>query len=315
VEVAEKDRMKVRWARLSVVSNTCLVVFKVAVGVFGGSVSILAEAIHSGNDLIAAVIAYGAVRKSSKPPDSDHGFGHGKYENLSGLVEAGLIIVAGVSILWESVRRILEPQPVEHIGLGIAVMGVSAVVNLFVARKLLSVARQTDSIAIETDGHHLMVDVWTSVGVMVGLALLAATGLDILDPIVSTLVAIYILWLGIGLTRRAGRDLLDAELPESEITEIRRIIADKSHAIATFHKLATRKAGGTRMIDVHILVHGEQSVRRAHDLVSHIEQDLRERFPGARTMVHVEPCENECEFCGVVGCSDDRRSSSPENTI
>lgn len=299
--------MKKRWAKLSVGSNAVLVLFKLVVAALSGSVSILAEAIHSGNDLLAAVIAFGAVHKAARPPDEDHGFGHGKYENLSGLVEAGLIIVAGASILWESVGRLVDPTPVDHVGLGIAVMGVSAVVNLFVSRKLLAVARATDSIALETDGHHLLVDVWTSLGVMAGLGLMAATGLDILDPLVSTLVALYIIWLGIGLVRKAGRDLLDAELPANEVAQIRRILADQSHPIATYHKLATRKAGGIRMLDVHILFNGDETVRKAHDLVSHIEQDLRERFPGMRTMVHIEPCKRDCDACHVTGCPEDSR--------
>jgi len=304
----EKNRLKVRWARLSIVSNAFLIVFKLAVGILGGSVSVLAEAVHSLNDLVASLITFGAVRKSAKPPDSDHRFGHGKYENLAGMAESALIVLAGVMILYEAVKRILHPSPVRLLWLGVAVMLVSGLVNLAVSRVLIRVARRTDSIAIETDGAHLLVDVYTSLGVAAGLLAIRLTGLWILDPILSILIALYIVYLGARLSLRSARDLLDEQLPAEEVRAIERIIADGTHAIVSFHKLATRKAGGTRMIDVHIQVHGGSSVKDAHDLVTHIEADLRARFPGARTMVHVEPCDEDCAACRVGECPERRRA-------
>ncbi len=302
----EKNRLKIRWARLSIFSNGLLVAFKVTVGILSGSVSIIAEAVHSLNDLLASLITFGAVRKSSKPPDNDHRFGHGKFENLSGLVESALIILAGLIIISEAVRKILHPSPISLLWLGIGVMLVSGIVNLVVSRILLRVARQTDSIAIEADGAHLLVDVYTSFGVMAGLVAIKLTGLWILDPVLSILIALYILYLGTSLSIRSGRDLLDEQLPAEEVRSIEMILSDRTHSIASFHKLATRKAGGTRMIDVHIQVHGNASVKDAHDLVTHIERDLQDKYPGARIMIHVEPCEKECVVCNVGRCPDRR---------
>ena len=300
----EKNRLKIRWARLSIFSNALLVAFKLTVGILGGSVSIIAEAVHSLNDLLASLITFGAVRKSSKPPDDDHRFGHGKYENLSGMVESALIILAGVMIISGAVKRIMHPSQISFLWAGVGVMLVSGLTNLVVSRILLRVARQTDSIAIETDGAHLLVDVYTSFGVMAGLVAIKFTGLWILDPILSILIALYIIYLGTRLSIRSGKDLLDEQLPPEEVRSIETIISDRTHAIASFHKLATRKAGGTRMIDVHIHVHGKSSVKEAHDLITHIERDLQDKYPGARTMIHVEPCKEECVVCNVGECPD-----------
>lgn len=304
---ADKNATKIRWAKLSIASNAALVTFKLAVGILAGSMAIVAEAVHSANDFLAAVIAYGAVRKAAQPPDKDHAFGHGKYENLSGLLEAALIVAAGGVIIYQSAGKIANPGEVRFLDLGIAVMILSAVVNFFVARKLSEVARDTDSIAIETDAAHLMVDVYTSLGVGAGLIAIRLTGLHVLDPAISVLVAFYIIWLGVRLSWKAGSDLLDQQLPQAEVEEIEKTIADRSHSIASFHKLATRKAGGTRMIDVHIQVHAAESVRNAHDLASHIERDIRARFPGARVLTHIEPCDDRCEACRVPGCPGDRK--------
>jgi cation diffusion facilitator family transporter len=305
--MTENDARKIRWAKLSVVSNAALVAFKLVVGVLAGSMAIIAEAVHSANDLLAAAIAYGAVRKAAEPPDADHAFGHGKFENLSGLLEAALIVAAGGVIIHQSAGKIANPGEVRFLDLGIAVMILSAAVNFFVARKLAEVARETDSIAIETDAAHLMVDVYTSLGVGAGLLAIRLTGLHVLDPAISIAVALYIIWLGVRLSWKAGSDLLDRQLPQAEVEEIERTIADRSHSIASFHKLATRKSGGTRMIDVHIQVHGAASVRDSHELASHIEHDICAKYPGARVLTHIEPCDDRCEACGVPGCPDDRK--------
>jgi len=310
----EQNRLKIRWAALSVVSNSLLVAVKVTVGVLGNSVSIIAEAVHSMNDLLAALITFAAVRKSAQPPDSNHRFGHGKFENLSGLIESALIVAAGIVIVAQAVRKILHPSPIHYLDLAMGVMLLSAGVNFVVSRILLRVARQTDSIAIETDGAHLLVDVYTSLGVMAGLAAIKLTGLVILDPILSIAIALYIIYLGSRLSVRAGKDLLDEQLPAEEVQAIEKIIGDRTHAIASFHKLATRKAGATRMIDVHIQVHGNESVRTAHDIITHIERDIEFRYPGARVMIHVEPCDETCTLCNVVQCPDRKPTPAPQKS-
>jgi len=302
--VARNNRLKVRWAALSIASNTLLVTLKLAVGILGNSISIIAEAVHSLNDLLASLITYAAVRKSSQPPDSNHRFGHGKFENLSGLIQSALIVAAGVVIITQAAGKLLRPSPVHYLGLAMGVMLFSAVVNFAVSRVLLRVARRTDSIAIETDGAHLLVDVYTSLGVLAGLAAIRLTGWVILDPVLSIAIALYILYLGVRLSLRSGKDLLDEQLPAEEIRVIEEIIGDRTHTISSFHKLATRKAGSTRMIDVHIQVHGSETVQAAHDMITHIERDIQARYPGTRTMIHVEPCEETCAHCRIGHCPD-----------
>jgi cation diffusion facilitator family transporter len=306
MDIAAGNR-KIKWAWVSVVSNTLLVAFKLAVGFFSGSISIISEAIHSGIDLVAAAIAYASVRASSEPADGKHPFGHGKYENLSGLIESALIVAAGVIIIYEAGKKLVTPSPVMHLELGVAVMLVSAVVNIVVSRILLRVARETDSVALETDGAHLLVDVYTSAGVMAGLIAIRMTGWMYLDPLISIGIAGYITWLGISLSIKSSRDLLDVRLPDEEVGQVEKIICDNTHAISSFHKLATRKSGGHRMMDVHIQVHGGTTVKESHDLATHIEQDIMAKFPGSRVLIHIEPCDDKCTECRMTGCPDDRR--------
>ncbi|MEI7502523.1 MAG: cation diffusion facilitator family transporter [Paludibacter sp.] len=178
---------------LSVISNTTLVVFKLIIGIIIGSVSVISEAIHSGVDLVAAIIAYFAVKTANKPPDSKHLYGHGKYENFSGTIEAVLIFVAAGWIIFEAVKKLLHPEPMEEVGWGIIIMIISALVNIFVSNKLFKVGKETDSIALQADAWHLKTDVYTSLGVAVGLSLIYLTGIQILDPIVAILVALMII--------------------------------------------------------------------------------------------------------------------------
>lgn len=184
---------KVKTARLSIISNSLLIVMKVVAGLISGSVSILSEAIHSGMDLVAAIIAFFSVKFSDTPPDKEHPYGHGKFENVSGVVEALLIFVAAGWIIYEAIEKITHPSPVENIQIGSLVMGISAVVNFLVSRRLYKVARKTDSIALEADALHLKTDVLTSLGVAVGLTLIWFTHWTILDPAVAILVALMII--------------------------------------------------------------------------------------------------------------------------
>lgn len=181
--------------------------------------------------------------------------------------------------------------------LGIAVMLVASAVNFFVSRKLIRVARDTDSVAIETDGTHLLVDVYTSLGVMAGLVLIRVTGLTILDPILSMVIAAYIVFLGIHLSIKSTRDLLDVSLPPAEVEAIEQILRDRSHPLVSYHGVATRKAAGTRMIEAHLVVHRTATVAEGHDIAEHIRSDLMTEFPGARVILHVDPCEESCVAC------------------
>ena len=214
---------KVKAARLSLMSNTSLIIMKLIVGLFTGSVSIISEAIHSTMDLLAAIIAFFSVRISDKPADESHPYGHGKIENISGVIEALFIFVASVWIIVESVKKIINPEEIESVGIGFIVMFISAAINFIVSKKLYKVAKEESSIALEADALHLKADVYTSLGVGVGLILIWITGLNYLDPIVAILVAIFILKESFELLKTAFNPLLDIKLSDEEIEIIKMI--------------------------------------------------------------------------------------------
>lgn len=300
---------KERVALLSVVSNTTLVVMKLIVGIGIGSVSVISEAIHSGVDLVAAIIALFSVKTSSLPADGKHPFGHGKIENISGTIEALLIFVAAIWIIWEAIRKLIEPQPVETVGWGVIVMLFSAAANTVVARILFKVGKETDSVALMADGWHLRTDVYTSAGVMVSLAViwggeLLFPGLHFhwLDPAAAIGVACLILKAAWDLTRQSAGGLMDETLPPEEEEEIRRLIRSQLPLVHGFHQLRTRKAGHFRFIEVHIQVDGKMSVETAHTLNQDLVRRIKERFRQATVTVHTEPCNGQCAEKCLAGC-------------
>jgi cation diffusion facilitator family transporter len=257
-------------------------------GVLMGSVAVISEAIHSGIDLLAAIVAFIAIRKADEPADHDHPFGHGKFENISGFFEALLIFAAAGLIISEAVKKLLHSAEVENLGWGIGVMAVSGIVNLVVSRILFASAKKTGSIAIEADAMHLWVDVFTSIGVMAGLVLIRLTGWEILDPVIAIVVAGLILKASFDLTLKSITDLADHQLPECEIASIRSII-DSNQEVESYHKLRTRKSGGRREIDIHVQVDRATTVVDAHSLCFKIENAIKEALPGAYVTIHVEP--------------------------
>jgi cation diffusion facilitator family transporter len=287
-------RVKTRAAALSIVSNSVLVAVKLAVGFAIGSVAVLSEAVHSATDLLASIIAFFAVRASDAPPDQEHPYGHGKMESLSGLAEALLILVAGGYIVHEAFHALQHGRAGGAVGWGIAVMALSALVNTFIARYLFRVARETDSLALEADAHHLNIDVWTSAGVVFGLVLVALTGNPVFDPLVALVVAFFILKTGWDVLTSAFAPLLDARLPEAEIAAVERIM-EANPAILSWHKLRTRKAGSHRHIDVHIQVDDDMSLRDAHRLTEDLEDEIRACLPNVHVVIHTEPYEEEIE--------------------
>ncbi len=289
-------------AALSIISNSLLITLKLVAGLITGSISILAEAIHSLLDLAAAIIAFFGVRISDRPADKQHPFGHGKAENISGVAEAGLIFVAAGLIIYEAIKRLVTGGTVELLELGLGVMAVSIVVNIFVSRHLLKVSRTTDSIALEADARHLTTDVWTSAGVFVGLVVVWLTGVAILDPIIALIVALFILKAAYEILMRSFGGLVDVKLPEAEEKEIIACIKEHSGQLVGFHKLRTRKAGSQRFIELHLVVPKNVSVEKAHRLCDHLERDLRKRLPRISITIHIEPCKLECRQCSIV-CS------------
>ena len=297
------DRLKQNTARLSVLSNTFLVLLKFIVGFAIGSVSIISEAIHSSMDLIAAVIAFFSVRKSAEPPDAAHSFGHGKFEDLSGLIEALLILVAAILIIYEAATKLLGHTQVElkpeMIIFGIAVMGISALVNWYISHRLFIVAKESESIALESDAWHLRTDIYTSLGVFAGLILIRLTGNPIFDPLVALCVAVVIMKAAYDLTKRSLSDLIDHSIPETDEKRIKEIICEHSSIYAGFHDLKTRRSGPEIFIEFHLVVPGDISVAHSHDLTDHLESDLNTEYPRATITIHVEPCtEGKCTRCG-----------------
>ncbi len=289
---------KMNAATLSVVSNSALVTGKVSIGLLTGSVAILSEGIHSGIDLVAALIAFFSVRESGKPADERHRYGHGKIENISGTVEALLIIVAALWIIYEAADKLRHGAEVGQLGLGLGIMGISAVVNIFVSSKLMHTAKATDSVALEADAMHLRTDVFTSLGVLVGLAAIKLTGISLLDPIAAIGVALLIIKAGVDLTRQAFFPLVDVSLPAEEEQVIVDIIESFSANYLEFHKLRTRKAGPERHIDLHLVVPQELPVRQVHSLCDLIEAEIKRKFPGSHVLIHSEPCEpGQCKDC------------------
>jgi cation diffusion facilitator family transporter len=302
MDKASLDKLKESTARLSVLSNTGLVLMKFIVGTAIGSVSIISEAIHSSMDLIAALIAFFSVRKSAEPPDAQHEFGHGKFEDISGLIEALLIFIAAVLIIWEAAQKLLgessELLNPELLMWGIAVMGISALVNWYVSNRLFKVGKQSESIALESDAWHLRTDVYTSLGVFIGLILIRLTGMTILDPLIAIGVAIVIMKAAYDLTRRSIADLIDHSIPAADQQRIQEIICDHASVYAGFHDLKTRRSGPEIFIEFHLVVPGDVTVLQVHDLSDHIESDLKIEYPRANITIHAEPCNEGCTRCG-----------------
>lgn len=282
---------KVRVARLSVISNSLLIVMKFTVGIIGGSVSVMSEAIHSVMDLFASVITFFSVKISNNPPDEEHPYGHGKIENVSGVIEALLIFVAVIWILCESVKKLTNNEPAEAFGIGSLVMFVSVIVNFFVSRRLYKVAKATDSIALEANALHLKTDMYTSLAVGTGLLLIWLTNLYYLDPIIAIIVALFILTEAYKLLKNAYLPLLDVKLSDNEISIIKQVIEQCSTSQMNFHQLRTRKSGSYRYIDLHLEIPQDMTVKESHNICDMIEKEINKRIENTEVSIHVEPFE------------------------
>jgi cation diffusion facilitator family transporter len=299
-----QNTRKVRAAYLSVASNTGLVVGKLGTGLAMSSVAVLSEAVHSGIDLIAALLATFAVRHAIRPADSTHAYGHGKFEDVSGTIEAALILLAAAIIVYESAHRLLNMEGIELPLLGIAIMGVSALVNVVVSRHLFKVAKETESVALEADALHLRTDVWTSLGVMAALVIIYLTDWQWVDPVVAIGVAVLIGYAAYTLTRRTLSELVDAPLPEEETKVIKEILHGHVGMHIGWDSIRTRKAGPDRHIDLHLHFPPSMPVSEAHEISHHIQEDIEKRLPRSHVLIHLEPCVAECEGCAEEECDD-----------
>ena len=288
---------KSKFALLSICSNTLLIIFKVVAGLLSGSVSIISEAIHSAMDLVASIVAFLSVRGSAKPADKDHPYGHGKIENISGVVEGVLIFIAAGMIIVEAAKKLFEPAAIDQAFIAIAVMMLAALVNFFVSRKLYQVAKEEDSMALEADALHLKTDVYTSIGVGFGILLIKMTGFVILDSIVAILVALLIIKEAHDLCKNALEHLIDVRLTDDEEKEINEIITKVmgiyADQLSDYHKLKTRKSGNKMHIDFHITLNPNLTVKEAHDIVGCLKKEINSKFSNSRVNVHIDPDKNQ----------------------
>jgi cation diffusion facilitator family transporter len=285
-----------RFAWLSIGAAIVTIALKLAAWRLTGSVGLLSDALESGVNLAAAIITLLVLGVAARPADEAHAFGYSKAEYFASGAEGALIIVAAAGIAWAGVDRLLAPRAIEAPGVGLAVSAVASGVNLVVARVLLAAGRRRHSIALEADAHHLMTDVWTSAGVIVGVAAAWATGLALLDPLIALAVAANIVWTGVKILRRSAYGLLDRALDAGEQRALAEVLERHAQPPVQFHAVRTRQAGARRFVSFHVLVPGDWTVRRGHELLERIEADVRAAVPNANVMTHLEAIEDPASF-------------------
>lgn len=286
-------------ASLSVFSNFLLIIIKFVTGFATGSVSIVSEAIHSGSDLLASLIAYFAVNKADAPADKDHQFGHGKYEDAAGFVEGTLIILAALFIIYEAFKKLNgETEPINNSAAGIIVMIFSVVLNIVISTILFYTARKTDSIALYSDAEHLRTDILSSATVLAGLLIIHYTGLHIIDPIIAVIVAVIIIHTGYKICKQTMNDLLDGSLPNEDLNTINFTVKNYIHqGVSCIKDIKTRKSGKDKEINLVLLVDGDMTVTKAHKMCDSLENELETALGSTKITIHIEPLEDSCISC------------------
>lgn len=285
-------RRLTRYAWLSIATALVTIGLKAGAYLLTGSVGLLSDAMESGVNLVAAIIALVALTIAARPPDEEHAYGHSKAEYFSSGIEGGMIIVAAIMIMASATERLLYPQPLQRIETGLLISLVAAGLNLATAIVLGRAGKEYDSATLQADARHLMTDVWTTAGVLLAVGAVAVTGWDALDPIIAILVALHILRSGFLLMRNSAYGLMDTALPDTEQEKIVSILEDHVDDGVMYHALRTRQSGAQRFISVHVQVPGAWSVQRGHTLLEEIEADIREAFPRVSVFTHLEPVED-----------------------
>jgi len=295
----QNDLMKSRasltkFAWLSIGAALATILLKTSAYFLTGSIGLLSDAIESLVNLAGAIMALVMLTIAARPADEDHVYGHSKAEYFASVTEGILILGAAIGIMVTAVQRFIDPRPLEQLGIGLAVSAAASVINFIVSRILLNAGKQRQSITLEADAHHLMTDVWTSVGVISGVAIAGFTGWDILDPVVAILVALNIVWTGVQLVRRSVSGLMDEAWPETEQQKIKEVMTKFRDKGVDFHALRTRQAAARRFMSVHVLVPGEWTVHDAHHVAEDFEAEIRSAMEGVVTVfTHLEPIEDE----------------------
>ena len=285
-----------RYAWLSIGAAVATIGLKLVAYVMTGSVGLLSDAVESVVNLIGALMALWMLTLAAQDADAKHAHGHSKAEYFSSGVEGALIIVAAIAIAYAAIKRLLDPQPLEQVGIGLLVSAFASLINYIVTRILLKAGNQYRSITLEADAHHLMTDVYTSAGVIIGVGLVSLTGWQRMDPLVALLVSANIVWTGVSLVRRSVDGLMDVVLPEKELAMIEQIMERYRRHHVEFHALQTRQAGSHRFVAVHMLVPGEMTVHDAHHLAEDFEQELRDALEQVSVTTHLEPIEDSNSF-------------------
>ena len=278
-----------RFAWLSIAAAVATIALKATAYYVTGSVGLLSDALESGVNLAAALMALAMLVVAARPPDEMHAYGYSKAEYFSSGAEGALIVLAAASIVWTAVPRLITPRPLEQVGVGLALSVLAAALNFAAARLLLAAGKKYRSIILEADAHHLLTDVWTSAGIVVGIGLVALTGWSRLDPLIALVVAANILRIGLQLLRRSVLGLLDTTLPRADQEAIKQILSRYEPKGIHFHALRTRHAGRRSFISFHVLVPGEWIVQQGHDLLEEVEREIRAAVPGATVFTHLEP--------------------------
>lgn len=295
--VPAKPASLTRFAWLSIAAAVLTIGLKTAAWRLTGSVGILSDAMESMVNLAAAIIALIVLTVAEKEPDDEHAYGHNKAEYFSSGVEGALIIFAAVLIIAAAVSRLLHPSPIESVGLGLAVSGVASVVNLLVALRLMRAGREHRSITLEADAHHLLADVWTTVGVLVGVGLVAVTGWQRLDPVIALLVAVNVIVTGVKLVRRSMLGLLDTAIPVADREALDRVLATYTAGEPIqIHAIRTRQAGARNFVSMHVLVPGDWSVQHGHALLEAIERDVHAALPATTVFTHLESLDDPASW-------------------
>jgi cation diffusion facilitator family transporter len=276
-------------AGISVISNIFLTLLKLSIGLMSGAISILSEAIHSAMDLLASLISFFAVRIASKAPDNKHPYGHGKFENVSGVVEGLLILIAAIWIIFEAIDKIIHPHQLEALGWAAGVMFFSALLNFFVSKRLYKVAKETNSIALEADALHLKTDIYTSIGIGIGIAIVHFSGWLIFDPLFAILVALFIIKEGVVLIKKAFNPLLDTNIRAEEKEKFNLLIEKSLPSQTHFEALRVRQNGAIYILDFILKVPSLMSVQEAHDICDQIEKNILSDYKEADIQIHIEP--------------------------
>jgi cation diffusion facilitator family transporter len=285
-----------RFAWLSIAAAVLTIGLKTAAYFITGSVGLFSDAVESVVNLVGGIMALAMLTVAARPADEDHAYGHGKAEYFSSGVEGSLILVAAISIGVAASVRLVTPKPLQELGFGLTVSVAASVVNLIVALVILRAGRKHNSITLEANARHLLTDVWTSVGVLAGVGAVALTGWQRLDPFVALLVAANIVWTGVGIVRRSVGGLMDKALGAEDVTTVRKILDGYAVGGVQFHALRTRQAGARKFISVHVLVPGEWTVQRGHELLERIEGDIRRAMPDAVAFTHLESLDDPASW-------------------